>query len=331
MSKDAGATGSGELSNTARQTDDHRCPFSYRLACFHVQSQLALPELNNYTIAQSEHGSPDIQIHLGAVPRQLDHPLHETAFYQLDKNHLLLTLPGIARYMVADGQQVMIEPDPEAKEQDIRVFLLGSIFGVLCHQRGVLPLHASAIEYQGRAYAFAGPSGAGKSTLAAVFQKHGFRLIGDDICVITKQESHFLIHPDMPRIKLWENSLEYLGVGTHREQVSKVRNGLNKYFIPMRDYDQQPIPLHGIYELSRQEESDAPCREQLRPFDAVTALTVNVYRSELVQQMGRGAGLFKAASAIAASIPVYRFKRPWGLNRMEEDMAWLIRQWETET
>ena len=42
---------------------------------------------------------------------------------------------------------------PGASSRNVRVFLLGSAFGALLHQRGLLPLHANAVEVDGRAVA----------------------------------------------------------------------------------------------------------------------------------------------------------------------------------
>ena len=56
--------------------------------------------------------------------------------------------------------------------------------GAALHQRGILPLHANAVEIDHRAVAFMGASGAGKSTLAAWFHDQGYPILADDVCVI---------------------------------------------------------------------------------------------------------------------------------------------------
>ena len=51
---------------------------------------------------------------------------------------------------------------PDVLEGDVRAYLLGTAIGALLHQRGLLPLHASAVEVNGRAVAFIAPAGHGK-------------------------------------------------------------------------------------------------------------------------------------------------------------------------
>ena len=51
----------------------------------------------------------------------------------------------------------------------------------LLQQRGVMTLHASAIETQAGAVLFAGPSGIGKSSLAAALVERGNTMLADDV------------------------------------------------------------------------------------------------------------------------------------------------------
>jgi len=67
---------------------------------------------------------------------------------------------------------------------------------------GLLPLHATALELDGRALLFAGQAGAGKSTLVAELLGRGGRLIGDDLTVLApgrdvmRGRPAMRLHPD---------------------------------------------------------------------------------------------------------------------------------------
>jgi hypothetical protein len=69
----------------------------------------------------------------------------------------MLTVPNIGRYLVRDGREIIVDPAPDAPDRDVRLFLLGSTLGILCHQRGLLPIHANAIVVGGGAVAFSRP------------------------------------------------------------------------------------------------------------------------------------------------------------------------------
>ncbi|HVR91337.1 MAG TPA: hypothetical protein VHG29_09630 [Novosphingobium sp.] len=62
--------------------------------------------------------------------------------------------------------------------------LYSTIASLLLAGRGILPLHATALEWQGRAFLFAGDGGAGKSTFAAELLAAGAQLIGDDLSAV---------------------------------------------------------------------------------------------------------------------------------------------------
>src|SRR5262245_37980472 len=61
----------------------------------------------------------------------------------------LIRVKGVADFEVRSGRQIRIWPASEATQKDIEIFLFGAVWGALCHQRGVLPLHASAVLARG--------------------------------------------------------------------------------------------------------------------------------------------------------------------------------------
>jgi serine kinase of HPr protein (carbohydrate metabolism regulator) len=69
------------------------------------------------------------------------------------------------------GRSIVVQPNPEASRVEIETFLMGTIAGILLHQRGIMPLHGSCVEINDAAIALTGPSGRGKSTLAAALAR----------------------------------------------------------------------------------------------------------------------------------------------------------------
>jgi hypothetical protein len=70
--------------------------------------------------------------------------------------------------------------------------------------RGAIPLHACAVEIDGRAVLICGPAGAGKSTLAAGLLARGARFIADDLSAVTcaPASAPDLVHPGRPAMRL---------------------------------------------------------------------------------------------------------------------------------
>lgn len=141
----------------------------------------------------------------------------------------------------------------------MRLFLLGSAFGALLHQRGLLPLHANAVEIDGRAFAFMGPSGAGKSTLAAWFHRQGDSVIADDVCVVGfGGDGRSFAAPGLPRLRLWAEALELMGGDSANYDRSYVGNDAltEKFDVPMGEVAtaRSNIELGALYLLNRGDE-----------------------------------------------------------------------------
>ncbi len=92
-----------------------------------------------------------------------------------------IRIEAVADFEIHRGQAIKVWPAIGAMQKEIEIFLFGPVWATLCHQRGLLPLHASAIATEGGIIAFAGPSGAGKSTTAALMGAFDYKLFADDI------------------------------------------------------------------------------------------------------------------------------------------------------
>jgi len=120
-------------------------------------------------------GIPDVTIRFGEVPEHLPEPLKgKGVAYEISGDHFLLRVPGVARFLVSRGQEMLIERENGTDDIDISLFTINTPIGALLYQRGFLPMHASAIEINGGCVMFTGVSGVGKSTILTSLYQHGY-------------------------------------------------------------------------------------------------------------------------------------------------------------
>ena len=151
-------------------------PYFYYAFGLNIESEIECPLL-----IAGDGSAPDLVIRLGPVPHELRQAQVQESFYQINARHCLLNIDKVARYLVTDGSEIIVEPHPAAAEKDVRLFLLGSAMGALLHQRGVWPLHGSAVAGRRGAVLFVGATGSGKSSLAGAFHQRGFQTgVGPD-------------------------------------------------------------------------------------------------------------------------------------------------------
>lgn len=289
--------------------DETRPASTYRLFGLNIRSEMDLAGL----AASVEAGVADVEIGFGAVPAS-DH-----VGYRATEEGTLLAVAKVGRYLIREGRQILIEPAPEASERNLRLFLLGSAIGALLHQRGLLPLHANAIDIGGRAVAFSGHSGAGKSTIAAWFHDRGHTILADDVCVIGFDEAgRALAYPGIPRLRLWREALE--ASGRDADAYARSFDDMDKYDVPtVNEVGPEPVPLAAIYLLRKAEEAGTEAEiERLKGVDAVETLVSNTYRGGYLSMIGRTSEHLSACVRVARAVPVFRAQRLWGFDRFDE-------------
>jgi hypothetical protein len=229
-----------------------------------------------------------------------------------------LKIPGVASFLIRAGREITIDIEEQAAERNVRLFLLGSAFGALLHQRQLLPLHANAVEIDGTVVAFCGHSGAGKSTIAAWFLDRGHRILTDDVCAIGFDSyGRAVAYPGIPRLRLWREALEASGRSPEDFEASfDGSNGRDKFDVPTkRESPLEPLPLGAIYLLAKAEEGTGEQRiVPLKGIDAVEALVSNTYRGGYLQMIGgRGAHL-STCVRVANAVSVFKAERLWGFD-----------------
>lgn len=253
----------------------------------------------------------------GAVPRELENATLRGANWSATENSFLLDVPSIARLLINDGREIVLEADDIA---DAAPFLLGTGFGILLHQRGTLVLHASAVAHEGRAIAICGASGAGKSTLSAALCQAGCGFISDDISAIGfNSDGAPLVFPDSRRHRLWADAIERLSLSGQKGKA--VRESIEKYHVePARAAIAMPLSSILILREARFRNRKATI-EPLSLADAAPLLRSDVYRSKLGSELGLDAALFGQIGKMLVQVRVHLLTRPQEPERLAETVA----------
>ncbi len=222
-----------------------------------------------------------------------------------------LEVRGVARYIASDGSLIRVAVAPRAKSEDVRLYLLGAMMGVIFHQRGLYPLHASCVALNGSGVAFAGKSGAGKSTLVASLVRRGASFVTDDICVMTRANGHVGVWPGAARVKLDEIGLAAGAASSLGLEPAGGNRG--KYHLPIESETDlaSPIALKRVYLIR---DGDGPPRlERLGGLEATAALVEETYFLAYAAALGLTAQIFNLAAEMARNVSVSTLVRPHGM------------------
>jgi hypothetical protein len=295
--------------------------FHYCVSGLTVASDVALPGL----IEQPATGAADVQIVRGDVPETLDGASEIGPNWRMAGDAFLMNVPDVIRMLLTAGCEIRYTPADGVAIEEAAIFISGTGFGILLHQRGRVVLHASAVRVGNAAVLFCGPSGAGKSTLAAALGERGYDLVTDDFCGVAMRDGRPWIEPDARQHKLWQQAIDALEVSERRADA--VRTQLQKYYVEPRGAVAAPLPVAAIYQLRESRPPHEPGISTPNIIDAALIVRRNAYRPQLVQRMGQRGLYFESAAALAQTAGIFILTRRLGFPRMSEAIDSLEEHW----
>ena len=127
----------------------------------------------------------DVTVRRAAVPDSLPCADARGPAWEHAGDRLLIRHQGGVRFLIEGGDTIRYEAKPGTPPDEVGLCLFGSPWAAVALQRGLLPLHASAVVSRaGAVHAFTGASGTGKSTLAAALGRHGLPFFADDLLLL---------------------------------------------------------------------------------------------------------------------------------------------------
>jgi len=259
----------------------------------------------------------DVIVKCGSVPERLENIHSERELWSAFPGQFLFRDDSVARILVKDGQEIIIQPSLGADARDISVYLTGSVSAAILLQRGIIPMHASAVIIDGKAVLFTGTSGAGKSVMLAEMLRRGFTALADDLSAIQLDiNGNLKVAPAYPGNRLWKDALNSMGRSQDARQEFRLNHQLEKYVLPVTKFGDHPVPLGAIFVLPGDGgggfgidwcHSKSSSTEGLH---VIRLLRRGTYRRRLIKPLGAQSAQFRVFTKIInASIPIQLLNR----------------------
>ena len=310
-----GAVGLGWRGHAVCNADDDGSPNQvsgsepYRMALpaytaygLHIRSEVPVPFR-----PASPNEEPDVTIRIGSTPDTLTGSVTERGVWQAAPGIFLLNVDGIARYLVTEGREIVVEP-AGGSEAAVTTFPLGPVMAACLQQRGIVALHASGIETGAGAVLFAGASGSGKSALAAVLVARGYNLLADDVTgIVAGAGGRPTALPTFPAVRLWADTVGKLA---WRERTQgRVRDELEKYLVPLEHFRAAPLAVRAVFGLGSHNRAGFEVAS-IPPSAAFALLLGFTYGADYLRELGGQTGHFRTVTQMARHVPFREVTRP---------------------
>jgi hypothetical protein len=291
--------------------------YKYKIYGLKVLSQIKIPEL----ISDKEYKNEDynIVIKYGVVPRVVSNAKVQNNSIKISKKVFYFYIKNVGHYYVANGNKIIVEPEINCNESELKVYLLGTAFGILLTQRNIIAIHGGSIVINGQAIIVTGKAGVGKSTLTSALRSEGYKFLADDVSALGRNEKNeIIVQPTYPQAKLCRDAMEDMGYNPKNYRITDPSR--DKYAIPLLEcFLDFPVMLGAIYEI----ETGDTCSVEITEIfgvEKVKLILRSIYRIEISRYLGFTPEYFKQCVEIAKYIPIYRITRPRDGFTLEEQI-----------
>ena len=251
----------------------------------------------------------DVVVREGLVPRRLRAPQASEASWDAAPGLFLLRGGRRAGRFLVEADAVTFERNPGCEDAILARHFTDQVLAALLRHRGLLVLHANAVEVPGGVIVIGGESGAGKSTTLAALRDRGGRMLSDDVTALRPGGAPRSVEvlSGVAQTHLTADAAEGLGYTVGPAQLQPWRR--MKAAIPTHDgMAQRAGRLRALYIL-RLSDGDDVVATQANGGDKFHALQECMYGPMFAEEHP---ALFPLMSTVVNTVPVFWLERPAG-------------------
>jgi hypothetical protein len=251
----------------------------------------------------------DVVVREGLVPRRLRAPRDSEASWDAAPGLFLLRGGRRAGRFLVEADAVTFERNSGCEDAILARHFTDQVLAALLRHRGLLVLHANAVEVSGGVIVICGESGTGKSTTLAALRDRGGLMLSDDVTALLPggAPKSVKVLPGVAQTHLAEDAAQGLGYTVDPAQLQPWRR--MKAAIPTHDgMAWRAGRLRALYIL-RVSGGDDVVVTQVTGGDKFHALQECMYGPMFTEDHPT---LFPLMSTIVNTVPFFWLERPAG-------------------
>lgn len=208
-----------------------------------VRSEISLPYVPLYPDSLPDKSS--VYISFGEVSldglslAQRVYPL-----YQINQQQYWLNIPGVARFLIQNGKEIIITPTATTDEKTLQTFLFHVCFAILLKQQNHVVMPGFAFQYENIAFSFCLSSHTAASLLPLLFAKEHYALLSALFFALDNKVS---VLPGLAHFELSPSLAKHVNYPCN--DALKIRPESDLYRYPAKTYCEQSLPFKAMYFL----------------------------------------------------------------------------------
>lgn len=291
-------------------------PFANKL-----ERSTGIPDLTFTCIDQSRQKLERQQIPTGDSDSSSAGDDANSIYLRHQDNCDILSFPHVADFYISPERIICYLFD-SAFHYLIEIYFLGTIMSFWLERRGIVALHASAVQVNDRALVFLSSNNGGKSSLAAAFMQLGYPLLSDDVFPVERRGDAFIGLPGYPQMRFWPDEAQYF-LGRY-EDLEIVHPAYSKRRAPVGSggfgtFCNTLQPLARLYLPKRRDSADGEKEIEIAavsPRDAVIELVRHSFVAPILETSEMQQKRLDLFARLVQKVPMRRVIYPSGLENL---------------